>query len=124
MFVPPSPPSLPSPFVRTVITKNVVAMGFPSEGTEGMYRNHMKDVKRFFDSKFRDHYKVYNLCSERDYDPAKFYGRVAKYPFDDHNAPPFVLLEPFCNDVAEYLQDERCVGCHAVIHFVSCHVTF
>lgn len=97
----------------TFITKNVVAMGFPSEGTEGMYRNHMKDVKRFFDSKFRDHYKVYNLCSERDYDPAKFYGRVAKYPFDDHNAPPFVLLEPFCNDVTEYLQDERNV---AVIH--------
>lgn len=97
----------------TFITKNVVAMGFPSEGTEGMYRNHMKDVKRFFDSKFKDHYKVYNLCSERDYDPAKFYGRVAKYPFDDHNAPPFVLLEPFCNDVTEYLQDERNV---AVIH--------
>lgn len=97
----------------TFITKNVVAMGFPSEGTEGMYRNHMKDVKKFFDSKFKDHYKVYNLCSERDYDPAKFYGRVAKYPFDDHNAPPFVLMEPFCNDVAEYLQDERNV---AVIH--------
>jgi len=97
----------------TFITSNVVAMGFPSEGTEGMYRNHMKDVKRFFDSKYKDHYKVYNLCSERDYDPDKFYGRVAKYPFDDHNAPPFVLMEPFCKDVTEYLQDKRNV---AVIH--------
>lgn len=107
----------------TFITKNVVAMGFPSEGTEGIYRNHMKDVKKFFDSRHKDHYKVYNLCSERDYDPAKFYGRVAKYPFDDHNAPPFVLMQPFCEDVAEYLKDKKNVAgmCDAfVIHSVSC----
>ena len=50
-------------------------------------------------------------CSERDYDPAKFYGRVAKYPFDDHNAPPFLLLKPFCDDVHKYLcEDERYVA--------------
>lgn len=39
---------------------------------------------------------------------------VAKYPFDDHNAPPFTLMEPFCKDVANYLaKDERNV---AVVH--------
>ena len=32
--------------IAAVITKNVVAMGFPSEGTEGIYRNHMRDVKK------------------------------------------------------------------------------
>jgi phosphatidylinositol-3,4,5-trisphosphate 3-phosphatase/dual-specificity protein phosphatase PTEN len=36
-------------------------MGFPSEGKEGIYRNHMKDVKKYFDGFHKDHYKVYNL---------------------------------------------------------------
>merc|ERR1719223_2193740 len=71
----------------------------------------MKDVKRFFDSRHLDHYRLYNLCSERNYDPAKFYGRVRKFPFDDHNAPPLLLMQPFCEDVKEYLaEDEKNVA--------------
>ena len=39
---------------------------------------------------------------------------VAAYPFDDHGAPPFELIEPFCNDVEKFLNsDPRNV---AVIH--------
>ncbi|KAI9140718.1 hypothetical protein BKA69DRAFT_1078401 [Paraphysoderma sedebokerense] len=85
------------------ITEKLVAMGFPSENVEGFYRNPLSEVLRFLEKRHKDHYRVYNLCSERAYDPAKFHGRVATFPFDDHNAPPFTIIEPFCRDVEQWL---------------------
>ena len=114
------------------ITDQIIAMGYPSEKIEAMYRNPYKEVFAFFEKFHHDKYKVYNLCrygrlvscvfsflsfffsvfwwggllngihSERFYDPIKFHNRVECFPFDDHNAPPFELIYQFCESVRQW----------------------
>ena len=85
------------------ITENIIAMGFPSEDIDKIYRNSVSDVKRFFTKRHPNKYKVYNLCSEREYEENTF-EREAYYPFDDHQAPSLKLILPFCIDVEEWLK--------------------
>ena len=96
------------------ITPNIIAMGFPASGKEALYRNSWVETKRFLDTRHPGHYKLYNLCSERDYDPAKFDGNVAKFPFDDHNPSPLQLLVSVCRDIEAYLMadPQNCAAIH------------
>ncbi|CAN4112167.1 unnamed protein product [Withania somnifera] len=98
----------------TYITENIIAMGFPagdmSSGlfgyVEGFYRNHMEEVIKFFETHHKDKYKVYNLCSERLYDASLFEGKVACFPFDDHNCPPIQLIILFCQSAYSWLKED------------------
>ncbi|CAI0557393.1 unnamed protein product [Linum tenue] len=98
----------------TYITENIIAMGFPagdmSSGffgyVEGFYRNHMEEVIKFFEMHHKDKYKVYNLCSERLYDASLFEGKVASFPFDDHNCPPIQLIISFCHSAYSWLKED------------------
>lgn len=87
------------------ITDNIIAMGFPSQKMEGLYRNNCADVQRFLEQYHQSKYKVYNLCSERHYNAILFKNMVKKFPFNDHNPPPFRLIYEFCLDVVDYLED-------------------
>jgi len=90
----------------TYITPRVIAMGFPSEGAEGVYRNPMSEVVQFLETRHKDHFMVYNLCSERSYDPGKFGSRVKLFPFDDHNPPPLRMLSEYCRSVQDFLEED------------------
>ncbi|XP_027078309.1 phosphatidylinositol 3,4,5-trisphosphate 3-phosphatase and protein-tyrosine-phosphatase PTEN2A-like isoform X2 [Coffea arabica] len=98
----------------TYITENIIAMGFPagdmSSGffgfVEGLYRNHMEEVIKFFETHHKGKYKVYNLCSERLYDASLFQGKVASFPFDDHNCPPIHLIKLFCQSAYSWLKED------------------
>ncbi|CAN6482363.1 unnamed protein product [Victoria cruziana] len=98
----------------TYITENIIAMGFPagdkSSGifgfVEGFYRNHMEEVINFFETHHKGKYKVYNLCSERLYDASLFEGKVASFPFDDHNCPPIQLIISFCQSSYAWLKQD------------------
>ena len=88
-------------------------MGFPagdrSSGVlgliEGFYRNHMRHVLAFLDQKHGGgRYKIYNLCSERTYDAELFDGKVASFPFDDHNCPPLRLIQAFVESAKSWLR--------------------
>jgi phosphatidylinositol-3,4,5-trisphosphate 3-phosphatase/dual-specificity protein phosphatase PTEN len=87
----------------TYITPTVIAMGFPSEGTEGVYRNPLKQVQQFFRLRHPNAYRIYNLCSERAYEAGKFEDRVCRFPFDDHNPPPFTMIKQFCENARQFL---------------------
>ena len=90
----------------TYITPRIIAMGFPSTSLEGIYRNNMEDVKRFFTTRHKDHYKVYNLCGEKTYPKDTFY-KQSSYPFPDHEAPPLNLFIPFCQDAKAFLDEDE-----------------
>ncbi|XP_071446337.1 phosphatidylinositol 3,4,5-trisphosphate 3-phosphatase TPTE2-like [Hetaerina americana] len=90
----------------TYVTTRVIAMSFPSSGFMSMYRNPIKEVARFLDTKHENHYKVYNLCSEREYDVAFFHGRVERYSIDDHNVPTLRQMLEFKDSVKSWLDDD------------------
>ncbi|XP_028760116.1 phosphatidylinositol 3,4,5-trisphosphate 3-phosphatase and protein-tyrosine-phosphatase PTEN1 isoform X3 [Neltuma alba] len=88
------------------ITDRLLAMSFPAERMRAMYRNPLWQVKSVLDMRHHDHYKIYNLCIEENYDPAHFYGRVEAYPFDDNHVPPLEMIKNFCESVHSWLSSD------------------
>ena len=89
----------------TYITPRIIAMGLPSTSLEALYRNNMTDVLNFFNERHHEHYKVYNLCEEKNYAPDIFY-KQGYFPFQDHEAPPLNLIRPFCEDAKKFMDED------------------
>ena len=72
---------------------------------EGLFRNNMDDVIKFFEHYHPSQAKIFNLCIEddRQYEVENFSGQVASFPFYDHNCPPLKIIPKFCADATEWL---------------------
>jgi len=80
------------------VTDQVVIMGYPASGIEGLYRNRREDAIRFLEARHGKNYWVYNFCpiKENSYDKSIFGGRVSRYPFPDHQCVIFTFnLTPY-----------------------------
>ncbi|CAF1024382.1 unnamed protein product [Rotaria sordida] len=92
----------------TYIRPNVIAMGYPADSYEGVYRNNIGDVSRFLSSKHGDKFYIYNLCveSERQYDGSRFHNQVCSdFSFEDHNPPTIKMILGFCQHAETQLKE-------------------
>jgi phosphatidylinositol-3,4,5-trisphosphate 3-phosphatase/dual-specificity protein phosphatase PTEN len=89
----------------TYITPRIIAMGAPFEGNAGLYRNPLPEVQRFFETRHKGNYRIYDLRAEKGaaYDPALFGGSAVGYRFFDHNPCPLATIAACCADMAVYL---------------------
>jgi hypothetical protein len=95
----------------TYITPRSIAMAFPADGWESLYRNRIDDVARLLDLKHKDKYLVFN-ASNRLYDESKFFNRVRSMNWPNHYPCPF---EHFVTVVLEALEFLLQDPTHAVI---------
>lgn len=89
------------------ITERVIAMSFPSTGVRALYRNPIGKVGKFLDTKHKNHYKVYDLCSELNYNKKVFHNRVNSVYIEDHNVPELKDMVEFCKDVRLWLAEDE-----------------
>eukprot|EP00033_Pygsuia_biforma_P004822 GCRY01005287.1.p1 GENE.GCRY01005287.1~~GCRY01005287.1.p1 ORF type:complete len:509 (-),score=120.34 GCRY01005287.1:358-1884(-) len=85
----------------------VIVMSFPAEkAKEKLYRNNIKEVARFFDTKHPEHYQIVNTCKHKSYSKEPFHGRVVKFGIEDHNVPTLQLMLDFAVWATGWLADD------------------
>ncbi|KAI6099500.1 hypothetical protein EDD16DRAFT_1497475 [Pisolithus croceorrhizus] len=98
------------------VTNQIIVMGFPASGLESIYRNRRADVQRFLSARHGQDFWVFNFCPimENSYDERVFDGRVSRYPFPDHNVPPFPYMSSVTREMRAWLSgaDTRVVVLH------------
>jgi len=84
------------------ITPRIIAMSFPAQGFEKLYRNSCDTVAKFLNESHPSDYRIFNLSGMK-FDYTKFGENVAEYPWLDHHSPPIDLLFKACADMHEWL---------------------
>lgn len=98
-----------------LITDRLIAMSFPGNGFEVLYRNSINDVADFLNKNFGKQYSVINL-SNRTYDKSKFNHNVYDLHWNDHMPCPFRSLVRAVLDCCDFLAKDstRCLAVHCL----------
>ncbi|PPJ49829.1 hypothetical protein CBER1_03334 [Cercospora berteroae] len=100
------------------VTDNIIATSGPS-GTypQLAYRNPLKDLVKFLDSKHKENWSVWEFRAEgTGYPDEEVYGRIRHYPWPDHHPPPFALVPLIMGSMKQWLKDKEKEGRVAVVH--------
>ncbi|KAF9019766.1 phosphatases II [Hymenopellis radicata] len=89
------------------VNPRLIIMGYPASGIEGLYRNNRADVKRFLTERHGKAFWVWNFCplseSGGGYEESVFDGRVSRWPWPDHHAPPVAYLPLIASEIRTWL---------------------
>ena len=86
----------------TYITPRTIAMAYPADGFESLYRNDIDDVATFLFKKHKREYKIIN-ASCRAYDNSKFHNQVVTMSWPNHYPCPFEHFIEILMESLDYL---------------------
>lgn len=100
------------------VTDNIIATSGPSDTyPQVAYRNPLKDLVKFLDSKHQDQWAIWEFRAEgTGYPDEEVYGRIRHYPWPDHHPPPFALVPLIMGSMRNWLKDKDARGRVAVVH--------
>lgn len=84
------------------ITPRLVAMSYPCEGVNAMWRNDVTAVRDYLISRHQSCWKVWNL-TEHSYPSRLFYGGVTQQTIPDHHAPMLMQALDIVQQILAYL---------------------
>jgi phosphatidylinositol-3,4,5-trisphosphate 3-phosphatase/dual-specificity protein phosphatase PTEN len=90
----------------TYITPRVIAMAFPAEGIESMFRNQLCDVAALLDRNHPNKYLIIN-ASNRKYNYEKFGNRVIDMNWPNHYPCPFGHFLTVLKASLQYLLEDQ-----------------
>jgi len=102
------------------VADNIVATSGPGASyPQVAYRNPLKDLVKFLDSKHGDQWAIWEFRAEgTGYPDSEVYNRVRHYPWPDHHPPPFNLVPLIMASMRNWLKGGDAQGKDrvAVVH--------
>ena len=100
------------------VTDNIIATSGPGATyPQVAYRNPLKDLVKFLDSKHGEDWAIWEFRAEgTGYPDEEVYNRVHHYPWPDHHPPPFQLVPLIVASMRNWLKAKDKEGRVVVVH--------